>query len=364
MTTNKRIESVDILRGMTIIAMILVNTPGDWGHVYAPLLHAEWHGLTPTDLIFPFFLYIVGISIYYAYKSKPNTLSTYKKVGIRSLKLIGLGLFLNLFTPLFPFVVDLETWRIPGVLQRIGIVFFIVSILYLNCNWKQLFGIGLTLLIGYYLFLGFVPLSNTGELPTFDRASNNWANYLDLKILKKHMWQPDYDPEGLISTIPSIASCLIGVLIGKVLDLLSPFKPLLLIAAVLLIIGYNFSILFPINKAIWSSSFVLVTSGWGTLILAIIYYLRDVKRYKFGSIFKYIGTNAITVYFLSSFISKCMYSIKVNENHNIHSWLYNTLFFPDLLSAKLASLVYALVVVFFYGYLGYWMYQKKIFIKV
>ncbi|MBU2951809.1 DUF1624 domain-containing protein [Tamlana agarivorans] len=364
MTTSKRIESVDILRGITIIAMILVNTPGDWGHVYAPLLHAEWHGLTPTDLIFPFFLYIVGISIYYAYKSKPNTLSTYKKVGIRSLKLIGLGLFLNVFTPLFPFIVDLETWRIPGVLQRIGIVFFIVSLLYLNCNWKQLGAIIATILIGYYVFLGFVPLPKELGTPTFDRAPNNWANYLDLKILGKHMWQHDYDPEGLLSTIPSIASSLIGVLIGKILDRFSPLKTLVFTAFGLLISGYAFSLIFPINKAIWSSSFVLVTSGWGTLILAVIYYLRDVKQYQFGSIFKYIGTNAITVYFLSSFISKCMYTIKVNENHNIHSWLYNSLFFPENMGPKLASLVYALVVVFVYGYLGYLMYQKKIFIKV
>ncbi|KAB1067582.1 DUF1624 domain-containing protein [Tamlana haliotis] len=364
MVTSKRIESVDILRGITIIAMILVNTPGDWGHVYAPLLHAEWHGLTPTDLIFPFFLYIVGISIYYAYKNKPNTSSTYKKVGIRSLKLIGLGLFLNLFTPLFPFVVDLETWRIPGVLQRIGIVFFITAVLYLNFNWKQLAAIILTILIGYYAFLGFVPLPNELGALTFDRAPNNWANYLDLKILGKHMWQPDYDPEGLLSTIPSIASSLIGVLIGKILNRIAPLKTLVITAFSLLISGYAFSLVFPINKAIWSSSFVLVTSGWGTLILALIYYLRDVKQYPFGTIFKYIGVNAITVYFLSSLLSKCMYNIPVNENHNIHSWLFETLFFPESIGPKLASLFYGLVVVFIYGYLGFWMYKKKIIIKV
>ncbi|AUS06551.1 acyltransferase family protein [Pseudotamlana carrageenivorans] len=363
MATSKRIASVDILRGLTIVAMILVNTPGDWGYVYAPLLHATWHGLTPTDLIFPFFLYIVGISIYYAYKNKANSRDTYKKIGIRSLKLIGLGLFLNVFTPLFPFVEHMETFRIPGVLQRIGIVFFIVSIIYLNCNWKQILAICLTILLGYYLFLGFVPLPN-GALPTFNRAENNWANYIDLQLLGNHMWQPDYDPEGILSTIPSVASCLIGVLIAKVLDGLAPLKPLLITAFALLISGYGFSLIFPINKAIWSSSFVLVTSGWGTLILAVIYYFRDIKEYQFGSIFKYVGTNAITIYFLSSFISKCMYSIKLGENHNIHSWLYQSLFFPELISAKLASLLYALVVVAFYVLLGYIMFQKKIFIKV
>ena len=123
MSLKQRIESVDILRGVTIVAMILVNTPGTWSAVYAPLRHAKWHGLTPTDLVFPFFLFIVGISIYFSYKNKPNIGETYKKILIRSLKLIGLGLFLALFLPYIPFVKEFETLRFPGVLQRIGIVF-------------------------------------------------------------------------------------------------------------------------------------------------------------------------------------------------------------------------------------------------
>lgn len=169
---KKRIESVDILRGFTIAAMILVNTPGTWSHVYPPLLHAEWNGLTPTDLIFPFFLFIVGISIHFAYKHKPNIKSTYKKIIIRSLKLIGLGLFLGLFLPYPPFFKDFETLRFFGVLQRIGIVFLCSSVLYLNCNWKLLLSIGCVILIGYWIFLGFIPLPD-GTLPTFDRANNN-----------------------------------------------------------------------------------------------------------------------------------------------------------------------------------------------
>ena len=347
MSVKKRIESVDILRGFTIMAMILVNTPGDWSHVYPPLLHAEWHGLTPTDLIFPFFLFIVGISIYFAYKNKLNVSSTYKKVAVRSLKLIGLGLLLNLFLPFFPFITDLETARFPGVLQRIGVVFFISSILYLNCNWKTLLGISVFTLIGYWLFLGYMPFPN-GMLPTFDRAPNNWANYIDLKILGKHMWQPDFDPEGIVSTLPAIVSCISGILVGKLLDKLKPLKPLLFTAIVLLVIGYIFSIVFPINKALWSSSFVLVTAGWGTLFLAVIYYLKDIKQYKFGTLFKYVGVNAITIYFLSSFISKCMYLIKVGETQNLHSWVYETIFIHNFLSFKLSSLLYAFSVILFY----------------
>lgn len=360
---TQRIESVDILRGFTIIAMILVNTPGDWGNVYAPLLHAEWHGLTPTDLVFPFFLFIVGISIYFAYKNKENSFSTYKKIGIRSLKLIGLGLFLNLFIPYFPFFSDFETLRLPGVLQRIGIVFFISALLYLNSNWKWLIGISVFTLIGYWLVIGFVPLTN-GELPTFDRAPNNWANFIDLNLLGKHMYQPDYDPEGIFSTLPSIVSCISGILIGKLLDGLTQIKRLFFVAFGLLISGYILNIFFPINKAIWSSSFVLATSGWGTLILAIIYYLRDIKQYNFGTVFKYVGMNAITIYFLSSLISKCMYLLKVGDNQGMHSWLYETIFTHELLSFKFSSMLYALSVVLFYVGIGYFMFKRKIFIKV
>ncbi|MBJ6369497.1 acyltransferase family protein [Snuella sedimenti] len=359
---KKRIESVDILRGFTIAAMILVNTPGSWSYVYPPLLHAKWHGLTPTDLIFPFFLFIVGISIYFAYKNKPNAQATYKKIIVRSLKLIGLGLFLGLFLPSAPFVKEFETLRFLGVLQRIGIVFLFSAILYLNCNWKTLFGIGTIILIVYWLCLGYVPLPD-GTLPTFDRSPNNWAMYIDSNLLGKHMWQADYDPEGLLSTLPAIATCIIGVLVGKLLDGLRDIKPLLVVAVLLLLSGYIWNVWFPISKALWSSSFVLVTAGWGTLILACIYYLTDVKQLKFGSIYKYVGMNAITIYFLSSFVSKTFYLTKVGDT-NVHAWLYNTLFVHDFLSDKLSSLMYALTVVLAYMFLGYFLYKKKIFIKV
>ena len=365
MTVKKRIASVDILRGMTILAMILVNTPGDWSQVYAPLLHAEWHGLTPTDLIFPFFLFIVGISIYFAYKNKPPSWNTYKKIFVRSLKLIFLGLFLNLFLPYFPFIVDFETARIPGVLQRIGVVFFVSSILYLSFNWKTLILFSVFILIGYWLFLGFMPFPNLGGMaPTFDRAINNWANYIDLQVLGKHMWQTDYDPEGLVSTIPAIISCVSGILIGKLLDEPKPLKHLLIAATLSLVLGYGFSFVFPINKALWSSSFVLVTSGWSTLVLAVIYYFKDVKQYQWGTVFKYVGVNAITIYFLSSFLSKCMYSIERKEGLSIHAWLYEFVFVQDFLSFKLSSLLYALFIVLFYLLVAFWMYKKKVFIKV
>ncbi|MCO4820488.1 MAG: DUF1624 domain-containing protein [Flavobacteriaceae bacterium] len=358
----QRIESVDILRGITIVAMILVNNPGTWGEVYQPLLHADWHGLTPTDLIFPFFLFIVGISIFFAYKNKPNNIETYKKISIRSLKLIGLGLFLNIFLPYVPFLKDLESLRIPGVLQRIGVVFFFASIIYLNVSRKVVFRIAIFILIGYWLFMGYVPFPD-GTLPTFDRAPNNWANYIDLNLLGEHMWKADYDPEGLFSTLPAIATSLFGILIGGTLSSMKHLNTLFLWAIGFLVTGYVMHLVFPINKAIWSSSFVLTTCGWGTLILGLIYYITDVKHIKFGSVFKYAGMNAITIFFLSGFVAKLFYLTKVG-NTNIHAWLYDNLFRYSFIDDKLSSLLYALMVVAFYLILSYLMYRKKIFIKV
>ncbi len=361
---KQRIDSVDILRGITIVAMILVNTPGTWSHVYAPLLHADWHGYTPTDLIFPFFLFIVGMSISFAYKNKPNNARTYRKIIIRSLKIIGLGLFLGWFLPYVPFFKPFSELRIPGVLQRIGIVFFVAAILNLNFNWKVLFSIGVTILISYWLWLGFIPLN--GEAPTFDRAPNNWANYLDVQLFGSHTWKTDYDPEGLVSTLPAIVSAISGILIGKTLSHYKNNKLaiLSLLGVLMIIVGTVWGYWFPINKAIWSSSFVLVTSGWATVILAIVYYITDINKIKFGTIFKYVGSNALIIYFLSSFISKTFYLTKVNDTQSIHSWLYNTLYTSIIPSDKLASMLYALTVIAFYLLLGYVLYKRKIFIKV
>lgn len=359
---KQRIASVDILRGVTIVAMILVNTPGDWAHVYPPLLHAEWHGLTPTDLIFPFFLFIVGISIYFAYKSKTPSKLVYKKILVRSLKLIVLGLILNFFVPYIPFFEDLESVRIPGVLQRIGVVFLVSALLFLNFNWKTLLVICVVVLLGYWLFLGFVPLNE--QIPTFERGPNNWANFIDSQLLGKHMWRQDYDPEGVISTLPSIVSCLIGVFVGKLINEFKSVRVLLGTSFILLVLGYVFNLCFPINKAIWSSSFVLVTSGWGTLVLAIIYYLIDVKQLRIGTVFKYVGMNAITLYFLSSLISKCMYLTNINNHNNVHSYFYNSVFVNDYITLKMSSLLYAITVVLFYIGLAYILFKRKIFIKV
>lgn len=359
-----RIVSVDIFRGLTIVLMILVNTPGTWSAVYAPFLHADWHGYTPTDLVFPFFLFIVGTSIVFAYKSKPVNANTYKKITVRALKLIGLGLFLGAFTISFPFIKDFAEIRFPGVLQRIGVVFFFAAILFLNVKWKTLVGICVFLLIGYWLLMGFVPVN--GMESTFERAPNNLANYVDLNVLGTHMWKEDYDPEGLLSTIPSICSSLLGIFTGLLLTSKQPKKVTLMIGigGSLLILGHLWDLVFPINKALWTSSFVLVTAGWANMFLALIYYLTDVKGIEFGSLFRYAGANAIIVYFLSSFFTKIFYSIKVGEDTSLHGWLFDTIYVHDFMSMQMSSLLYGLSVVAFYCLLAYVLYQRKIFIKV
>lgn len=358
-----RILSVDIFRGATIVLMILVNTPGTWSAVYAPFLHAKWHGYTPTDLVFPFFLFIVGTSIVFAYKNKVADSNTYKKIAIRTLKLIGLGLFLGAFTLSFPFFKDFADIRFPGVLQRIGVVFFFASILFLNFNWKTLVGIAIFFLIGYWVLMTTIPVE--GVESTLDRAPNNLANWLDVKVFGTHNYKADYDPEGLLSTIPSIVSSLLGIFTGLILTSKQEKKTRILIGVggAMLIIGHVWDIFFPINKALWTSSFVLVTAGWANLVLALIYYLTDVKGIQFGSIFRYAGANAIVVYFLSSFISKIMGMIKVGDT-SLHGWLFNTVYVHDFMSMQLSSLLYGLTVVTFYCLLAYILYQRRLFFKV
>lgn len=358
-----RIQSVDIFRGATIVLMILVNTPGTWSNVFPPLLHAKWHGYTPTDLVFPFFLFIVGTSIVFAYQNKQTNSGTYKKISIRALKLIGLGLFLGAFTINFPFFKEFTNIRFPGVLQRIGLVFFFAALLFLNFRWKTLIGITVGLLVGYWLLMTLIPVN--GIESTLDRAPNNLANWLDVQIFGSHNYKADYDPEGFLSTIPSIASSLLGIFTGLILLSKQKKKATILfgLGGALLLIGHLWDFIFPINKALWTSSFVMVTAGWANIILALIYYLTDIKKIKFGSIFRYAGANAIVVYFLSSFISKIMGQIRIGET-SLHGWLFQNIYVQEFMSMELSSLLYGLSVVAFYCLLANVLYKKKIFIKV
>lgn len=370
MQANKRILSVDIFRGITIAAMILVNTPGTWEHVYAPFLHAPWHGLTPTDLIFPFFLFIVGMSITFAYTAKKQrgiTGDVYKKIISRTLKLILLGLFLTAFTIHFPFIEKLATLRIPGVLQRIGVVFFIASLLFLNFNWKVLLGIFIGILILYWFLLTQIPINGAAPLLTID---SNLPAVIDLNVLtSNHTYKPNYDPEGILSTLPSIATSIFGMFLGMILlnKTSEPKRKLIKIigiGVITLIIGYSWSQIFPLNKALWTSSFVLVTGGWACLVYAVIYYFADILgKSAWGMPAVIFGSNAITVYFLASFISTCFYMIELPNGQSIHGFLYGLLS-SVITIPKLSSLIYAVFVILFYYGVARFLYKKQIFIKV
>ena len=370
MAASNRILSIDIFRGLTIAGMILVNTPGTWGHIYAPFLHAEWNGLTPTDLIFPFFLFIVGMSKTLAYSKKKKdkiNFEVYKKIISRSLKLIFLGLFLASFTLHFPFIKNLSDIRFPGVLQRIGIVFFISAILFLNVNWKALLGIFVAILLIYWYLMTQIPIN--GEIALLTRSSN-LGSVIDLKILTvDHMWKTDYDPEGILSTLPAVATTIFGMFVGIILlnkkkTKQEKYKYFVLIGIVALILGYLLDTVFPINKALWSSSYVLATGGLATLVYALIFYIADILEVNaWGKPAIIFGSNAITVYFLSSFTTKCFGLIKLSNGKSLHGNLY------DILSSiitipKLSSLIYAMLVISFYYLIAWILYKKKIFIKV
>jgi predicted acyltransferase len=356
---NNRLISLDALRGFTIAAMIIVNDPGSWEHVYAPLLHADWNGITPTDYIFPFFLFIVGVSIALAYQKRldagADKGALIRKIAVRSLKIFGLGLFLWLW-PNF----DFAGIRWAGVLQRIALVFFPCALLFLYTDWKQQLKLAIGILLAYWIIMAYVPVPGIGA-PDLSVAEKNWAHYLDSRLLPGVMWQKTWDPEGILSTFPSIVTGITGMLIGRIiLNLENVYKKLTWIfffGFAMVILGGIWNWFFPINKNIWTSSFVLNTSGWATLALGACILLVDVLGFqrwtKIGRVF---GANAITAYVLAGMLTIVFYS-------GLNQSFLNGLTSIGL-PAKLASLLYAIVYVMIIYIPVYILYRKKIFIKV
>jgi len=378
---RQRITSIDIFRGITIAFMILVNTPGTWSYVYPPLRHAAWHGITATDLVFPFFLFIVGTSIVLAYYYKRGSYNKklYVKIVKRSLKIVFIGLALAAFTYHFPFYKDLSTLRIPGVLQRIGLVFLFTATFFVAVkNWKWYLIVTILILSGYWYSMTQIKIN--GTLPQLTKT-DNLASVIDRKLLtKQHMWrhyengtyiQGDYDPEGIFSTLPAIATSFLGIFLGLILinRRLSPYSKtilFLLIGFVLFLLGWWWSHYFPLNKSLWTSSYVLYTGGLAFIFFSIIYFFVDILNIKkWGNVFKYLGMNAIAIFTLSVFITKSFYLLHFpGSNLTIHGWFYRHLFTSFLGKNELSSLLYAISVVVFYIFVAWWMYRKKIFIKV
>jgi Uncharacterized conserved protein len=213
METQQRLLSLDVFRGITVAAMIMVNNPGSWGSVYAPLLHAPWNGCTPTDLIFPFFLFIVGVSIHFAYQTKVNE-GLHQKVVMKILKRTAIIFLLGLFLALFP-KFNFATVRIPGVLQRISIVFLFCSLIYFKAGWIAQIRIAAFLLVVYFLMMTLIPVPGVG--PASLEPETNLGAWLDRLILDGHLWvqSKTWDPEGILSTVPAIATGILGMLTGQ-----------------------------------------------------------------------------------------------------------------------------------------------------
>lgn len=380
-TTPQRLLSLDFFRGLTVAMMILVNNPGSWGNIYAPLEHAEWNGCTPTDLVFPFFLFIVGVAIVYAMSSRKQDPLTHQKTIVKALKrgltLFGLGLFLAIFPrdfSKFNLIDSLQHVRIFGVLQRIGVVFFISSVIFLKSSEKNIFRILFLILITYWALMTFVPVPGVGYA-NLEKETNLGA-WLDRSILTEaHLWKSakTWDPEGILSTLPAIATGLFGVLVGiylkrKEVEPGTKISWLFSVGMLAVGAGLLWDLEFPINKSLWTSSYVLYSGGLATMGLALCYWLIDVNRYnKFTKPFVVYGVNAITVFFVAGLAPRLINMIKITQPDGDKTGaltaFYQKFFVPYFTPVN-ASLAYAVFIVLFFYMILWVMYKKNIIIKV
>jgi len=361
---NQRLISLDAFRGFTIAAMILVNSPGSWEHVYPPLLHAEWNGLTPTDLIFPFFLFIVGVSIVLAYEKRLRQSISKKKliqkIIFRSFKIFAVGVLLSVIMNL-----NFTEIRYAGVLQRIAVVFLLCSILYLYSGWKTQAFVAAGLLIFYWLSMTLIPTQ--GYETSMLEPGVNLAAWIDNILLPGQMWQGNWDPEGIYSTLPAIATGITGMLVGKLL-LTDIIKERIVIWLFTLgfgvaIMGYIWSLVFPLNKNLWTSSYVLLTSGLAAMTLAALFYLIDILGYKkFAWIGVVFGANAISIYVLADLLTFFFYSSDIfGVSLNVQ---FLDFFGSVGVNLKFASFLYALIYIGINFIPAYILYKKNIFIKL
>jgi predicted acyltransferase len=396
----KRFYSLDIFRGLTVALMILVNTPGSWNHIYAPLEHANWHGLTPTDLVFPFFLFAVGNAMAFVmpkFQCQTGDSLFWKKVLKRTALIFLIGLTLNWF----PFIkwsgnnLVGKPWsfidsngmpqgvRILGVLQRIAICYFFASIIVYYLKPKGALIAASILLLAYW---GICYWSN----PADPYSLQNWAGTnFDKKVLgEAHMYKGEslggkpyvFDPEGLASTLAAIAQVIFGYLIGKyILDNGSNRKTvekLLIVGLILGFIGALWNEFFPINKKIWTSSYTVLTTGMGTMFIAIFIWLFDVLKIPkfFGKFFDAFGKNPLFIFVLSGALPRLLGLIRIPNGLDAKGltkftsplgWLYENVFKNiSTTDLKFGSFMYAIFMIIFYWLIAYIMDKKKIYVKV
>jgi predicted acyltransferase len=392
---SKRLISLDALRGYTIALMVIVNDPGSWSHVYPPLLHAEWHGITLTDLVFPFFLFIVGVSITLAYTKRLNAgaerRDLYKKIVSRTVKIMLLGWFLWLW-PKF----NLDGMRYVGVLPRISIVFLVCALIFLHTSWKQQVWIASLTLIGYWLLMALVPvpiddvirtalatgqveysegLLNIGPISQISSgfiAANyepgvNITAWLDRLLVPGRFWQVTWDPEGLMSTFPAIVTGMIGMLVGKLIvsidDAHKKLTWIFFMGFSMYLLGGAWGWFMPLNKNLWSSSYTLWTAGMCTMGLAACILVVDMLGYTRGTkIGRVYGANAIASYVLAGMLTLVFYSAIFGGASLNGLWMDGLTGLG--IAPKLASFGYAVLYMLIIYIPAYILYRKKIFIKV
>jgi len=390
--TSSRLLSLDVLRGITIAGMIMVNNPGSWGKIYTPLEHAQWNGLTPTDLVFPFFMFIMGVSMFLSYKKFDFKLSgqTFTKLLRRSVLLFLIGMAIGWFSlfcrglvslrveemPLLDKILkaasNFENLRILGVLQRLALVSFFGSLTVLMFKPKRI-----PWLIGFILLFYWILMAVTGS---YSENDSSLVSIIDHAVLGvTHMYSemlPDgtkvvFDPEGLLSTLPCIAHVLLGFWAGKLIseskDNNQRIQKLFIFGTIILFLGFLLDYGFPINKKIWSSSFVLTTCGLASLLLGLLVWIIDIKgKKKWSVFFESFGVNPMFIYVIAGIISILLANIGFNyygEWHSTKGFIYAEWLNP-VFGDYLGSLAFALLFVTLNWFIGHILYKKKIYIKL
>lgn len=369
MIISKRLISLDVLRGITISFMILVNNPGSWKYVYSPLRHAEWNGCTPTDLVFPFFLFIVGVSVWFSFEKYQTKIS--KVALFKILKRTAIIFLLGLLLNLFPFF-DFDKVRIMGVLQRIALAYGIGSILCLSFKRDKLLIVLAVILLGYWALLYF-----GSELDPYS-LKENIVRKFDLFLFgENHVYKGfgiPFDPEGLLSSIPAVGTVIIGFLVGQTISveksILLKIKKLLFHGTILVILGVIWGLFFPINKALWTSSYVLYTAGLGTLFLAFLIFIIDFKGYKtWAKPFVHFGTNPLFIFVFSGlYVKTIIYLIKLpvtnsGDKISAYQYMFDEIFSP-IAGNMNGSLLFALTHIVVFWLICLLLYRNKIFIKI
>ena len=359
-----RLASLDVFRGITIALMILVNNPGSWSHIYPPLEHAPWNGWTPTDLVFPFFLFIVGVAMTFSFARRiqegQSKVDLLRKVMLRGLGIFGVGFFMALSSRF-----DLSTVRIPGVLQRIGVVYMLAGTLYVLTSHRAQVVISALLLAGYWVAMKLIPVPGYG--PGVLEPDGNLAQFVDYLVLHGHTWKPAWDPEGIMSTFPAIVTCLLGVFAGRLLrsekSHTEKALAMFLWGSAGIVAGVIVDIWFPINKNLWSSSYVLFMAGMALWCLALCYWLVDMKGWKsWAWPFIVYGSNALTVFFLSGMMARYLIRWHIGDV-SAQTYIYEQ-WFASWAGPLNGSLFYAITYILFWLAIMTVFYRKKWFIRL